>query len=58
LPALRKLLFDGAVKPNEQVVLFNTGSGVKYVESFMSEPRADRGPHAGSPRGVVVATGS
>ena len=24
----------------------------------MSEPRADRGPHAGSPRGVVVATGS
>ena len=24
----------------------------------MSEPRADRGPHAGSPRGVVEATGS
>jgi len=23
----------------------------------ISEPRADRGPHAGSPRGVVVATG-
>jgi 23S rRNA (cytosine1962-C5)-methyltransferase len=28
--------------------------GVLYV----SEPGADRGPHAGSPRGVVVATGS
>jgi hypothetical protein len=24
----------------------------------VSEPEADRGPHAGSPRGVVVATGS
>ena len=34
LPALKKLLADGAVKPNERVVLFNTGSGVKYVESF------------------------
>jgi len=34
LPALRKLIRDGAVKPNERVVLFNTGSGVKYLESF------------------------
>ena len=34
LPALKKLLSEGAVKPNERVVLFNTGSGVKYVESF------------------------
>lgn len=34
LPALRKLLADGSVKADERVVLFNTGSGVKYVESF------------------------
>ena len=34
LPALKKLLADGLVKSNERVVLFNTGSGVKYVESF------------------------
>ncbi|HKP35945.1 MAG TPA: threonine synthase [Pyrinomonadaceae bacterium] len=34
LPALRKLLADDLVKPEERVVLFNTGSGVKYVESF------------------------
>jgi threonine synthase len=34
LPALRHLLHDGFVKSNERVVLFNTGSGVKYVESF------------------------
>jgi threonine synthase len=34
LPALRRLLTAGQVKPNERVVLFNTGAGVKYVESF------------------------
>jgi threonine synthase len=34
LPALKMLLANGSVKPNERVVLFNTGSGVKYVESF------------------------
>ena len=34
LPALRKLLTTGQVKRDERVVLFNTGAGVKYVESF------------------------
>ena len=34
LPALRKLIESGAVKSNDRVVLFNTGSGVKYMESF------------------------
>lgn len=34
LPALRKLMASGAVKTDESVVLFNTGSGVKYLESF------------------------
>jgi len=34
LPALRKMLNDGAVGSDERVVLFNTGSGVKYMESF------------------------
>ena len=34
LPALRKLLERGMVNKNDRVVLFNTGSGVKYMESF------------------------
>jgi threonine synthase len=34
LPALRRLITTGQVKPSERVVLFNTGAGVKYVESF------------------------
>ena len=34
LPALKKLIKSGEVKHGERVVLFNTGSGVKYMESF------------------------
>jgi threonine synthase len=34
LPALKKLLESGEVKKTDRVVLFNTGSGVKYMESF------------------------
>jgi threonine synthase len=34
LPALRKLIERGDVKAGERVVLFNTGAGVKYLESF------------------------
>jgi len=34
LPALRKLIDSGQVTENDRVVLFNTGSGVKYMESF------------------------
>jgi threonine synthase len=34
LPALRKLLAAGEIREDERVVLFNTGAGVKYLESF------------------------
>ena len=34
LPALRKLIDAGDVKDGEQVVIFNTGSGIKYLEAF------------------------
>ncbi|HEY0077707.1 MAG TPA: threonine synthase [Pyrinomonadaceae bacterium] len=34
LPALRRLIETGSVKPDERVVLFNTGAGVKYLESY------------------------
>lgn len=34
LPALRKLLDEKAIQPDERIVLFNTGAGVKYLESF------------------------
>jgi len=34
LPALRQLIDAGEVSASDRVVLFNTGSGVKYMESF------------------------
>jgi threonine synthase len=34
LPALRQLLAAGLVETDERVVLFNTGAGVKYLESY------------------------
>ncbi len=34
LPALRKLIKSELVSANDKVVLFNTGAGVKYLESF------------------------
>jgi threonine synthase len=41
LPALRKLIESGEVNKHETVVLFNTGSGVKYMESFSTRINAD-----------------
>ena len=32
LPALKTLLAQGAIRPDERVVLFNTGSGLKYLD--------------------------
>src|SRR5215510_7474701 len=37
LPALKKLMESGEVNKHERVVLFNTGSGVKYMESFTAD---------------------
>jgi threonine synthase len=34
LAALKKLLKTGEVQKDEQIVLFNTGSGIKYLEAF------------------------
>ncbi|MGD9590178.1 MAG: threonine synthase [Pyrinomonadaceae bacterium] len=34
LPALRKLIERGEVREGDEVVIFNTGSGVKYLEAF------------------------
>lgn len=41
LPALRRLVESGEVNKHERVVLFNTGAGVKYLESFGTRMSAD-----------------
>src|SRR5438105_11546619 len=40
VPALRKLLERGKISPNDRVVLFNTGSGIKYLDLFDSAVKA------------------
>ena len=40
VPALRKLIERGKIQPGERVVLFNTGSGIKYLDLFDSELKA------------------
>ena len=40
LPALRKLIDRGKIKLGERVVLFNTGSGIKYLDAFDAELKA------------------
>jgi threonine synthase len=32
--ALRKLLANGFLKPDERIVIYNTGSGLKYLEAY------------------------
>jgi threonine synthase len=41
--ALKKLLSNGFLKPDERIVLYNTGTGLKYLEVFSTRfPRTSR----------------
>ncbi len=41
--ALKKLLSAGFLKPEERIVLYNTGTGLKYLEAFSTRfPRTSR----------------
>ena len=40
VPALRKLLERGKIHPSERVVLFNTGSGIMFLDLFDSAAKA------------------
>ena len=37
--ALKQLRANGQIQPEESVVLFNTGSGLKYLECFAGQER-------------------
>jgi threonine synthase len=39
--ALKQLRANGQIQPEESVVLFNTGSGLKYLECFTPQPQED-----------------
>src|SRR6266568_1781757 len=51
--------FEPRPEPQQDRIAFGVATAIeREAFEFVSEPRADRGPHAGSPRGVVDATGS
>lgn len=44
--ALEKLLANGFLKPDERIVLYNTGAGLKYLEAYSTRfPRQYSGEH-------------
>jgi threonine synthase len=36
VPALENLLANGQLTPHEQIVIYNTGSGLKYLEAYQT----------------------
>jgi len=34
LAALKQLLTTGFLEPSEQIVIYNTGTGLKYLEAY------------------------
>jgi threonine synthase len=54
VPALRKLVAEGLVKSDERVVLFNTGSGIKYLDVFEKALAARRIERTGSALGPAL----
>jgi threonine synthase len=48
VPAVRQLVARGDVKPDEKVVLFNTGSGIKYLDLFETRSTARKIPRKGA----------
>jgi threonine synthase len=48
IAALRKLLASGFLSPEERMVVYNTGSGLKYLDSYSAKiPPRQLFPRAG-----------
>jgi threonine synthase len=55
LAAYRKLRSTGFFKPEDTVVLFNTGSGLKYLDVLASNARVGAGDSPAQPSSVKPA---
>ena len=53
LAAYRKLLASGFFKPSDTVVLFNTGSGLKYIDVIAPKTRSAAQPQARQIGGII-----
>lgn len=53
LAAYRKLLENGFFKPSDKVVLFNTGSGLKYIDVIVPKTRSAAQPQSRQIGGII-----
>jgi len=53
LAAYRKLLASGFFKPSDKVVLFNTGSGLKYIDVISPKSRSASQPQSRQIGGII-----
>src|SRR5579871_5104109 len=53
LAAYRKLLANGFFKPSDKVVLFNTGSGLKYIDVIAPKSRTAAQPQSRQIGGII-----
>jgi threonine synthase len=54
IAALRKLFASGFLKPDEQIVIYNTGSGLKYLEAYSIRFPRDIGGDADKLGGLIT----
>jgi threonine synthase len=52
--ALRKLLASGFLKPEERIVIYNTGAGVKYLEAYSTRFPRYRGGETDKLGGLIT----
>jgi len=52
--ALRKLLETGFLKPEERIVIYNTGAGLKYLEAYSTRFPRDGGGEGGKLGGLIT----
>jgi threonine synthase len=52
--ALRTLLNDGFLDPDEQILIYNTGSGLKYLEAFSTRHPRQRGGEQDKLGGLIT----
>ena len=52
--ALRKLLLSGFLKPEERIVIYNTGAGLKYLEAYATRFPRDAGGEADKLGGLIT----
>lgn len=52
--AARRLIAEGFLKPDDQIVIYNTGSGLKYLEAYSTRYQRDASGETGKLGGLIT----